>query len=197
MLSLKEKWSQPDATDEQKIMLKKMVGIELGGDPKVGKFGEELQAEFRRAQENGFKVSLHCAELKEQNDTKEMIEFKPNRLGHCIFLSDEQVKQVVELDIPVEICPTSNVAGAQCNLPEMLPHLLKFKKYEDPNLIVCCDDTLLFNTNLSMEFFEFAKVMKMSEPSQMKKFLIKNIDAIFTDDDHLKELLKSEIENKH
>ena len=91
------------------------------------------------------------------------------------------------MDIPVEICPTSNVAGAQCALPELLPHLLKFKKYDDPNLIVCCDDTLLFNTNLSMEFFEYAKAMKLSEPSHLKKFLIKNIDAIFTDDDQLKQ----------
>ena len=43
MLALKEKWNADDATAEQKLMLKKMVGIELGGDPKVGKFGEELQ----------------------------------------------------------------------------------------------------------------------------------------------------------
>lgn len=42
MLALKEKWSQDDATDEQKAMVKKIVGIELGGDPKQGGFGEEL-----------------------------------------------------------------------------------------------------------------------------------------------------------
>jgi hypothetical protein len=46
-------------------MLKKIVGIELGGDAKIGHFGEDLSAEFSRAQENGFKVSLHCSELKE------------------------------------------------------------------------------------------------------------------------------------
>ena len=126
-----------------------------------------------------------------------MIDFGPDRLGHCIFLSDEQVKQVVEKNIAVEICPTSNVAGAQCGIPEMLPHLKKFQKYDDPNLIVCCDDTLLFNTNLSQEFFEYSKAMKMKDLVQIKKFLIKNIDAIFLDDDELKDRLKSEIENKY
>lgn len=89
MLALKEKWSGADATDEQRAMLKKMVGLELGGDPKNGDFDEGFQAEFRRAQENGFKVSLHCAELKAQKDTQKMIDFRPDRLGHCIFLSPE------------------------------------------------------------------------------------------------------------
>merc|ERR1719375_693337 len=96
-----------------------------------------------------------------------------------------------------DLTPTSNVAGAQCAVPELLPHLQKFKKYDDPNLIVCCDDTLLFNTNLSTEFFEYAKAMKMFDLTQIKKFAIKNIDAIFTDDDTLKEQMKSEIENKY
>ena len=42
MLALKQKWSHKDATLEQKAMLKKMVGIELGGDPMVGGFGNDL-----------------------------------------------------------------------------------------------------------------------------------------------------------
>lgn len=40
-----------------------------------------------------------------------MIDFKPDRLGHCCFLTKDQIKQVVDLEIPVEICPTSNVAA--------------------------------------------------------------------------------------
>ena len=28
------------------------------------------------------------------------------------------------------------------------------------NLVICCDDTMLFNTNLSMEMFEFIKAAK-------------------------------------
>lgn len=75
---------------------------------------------------------------------------------------------MVDMDIPIELCPTSNVAGAQCAVVELLPHLKEFKKYENPNIIVCCDDTFLFNTNLSMEFFEYAKAMKMTQPEQLK-----------------------------
>lgn len=142
-------------------------------------------------------MSLHCAEQKEQKDAQQMIDFRPDRLGHCIFLTPQQIKEVVELDIPVELCPTSNVAGAQCAVVQLLPHLKQFKQYENPNIIVCCDDTFLFNTNLSTELFEYAKAMDMSEPAQLKKHLIKNVDAMFLDDDAVKEQIRNEIENKY
>ena len=125
-----------------------------------------------------------------------MIDFGPDRLGHCLYLSPEQIKQVAELDIPVELCPSSDAAIAQC-VVELLPHLQQFRKYPEPNIIVCCADTFLFNTNLSMEFFEYAKAMKITEPAQLKKHLIKNVDAIFLQDDKLKNQLRNEIESKH
>lgn len=112
-----------------------------------------------------------------------MIDFGPDRLGHCCYLSKEQIKQVVKLSIPVEICPTSNVAATQCGLPQFLPHLKEFKKYENANLIICCDDTFLFNTNVSMELFEYVKAMEIKEPEQIKNLLIRNVDAIFLNDE--------------
>ena len=64
-----------------------IVGIELSGDPRHGEFATfeaELQA-FRL--ETGLKISLHCAETEEQTEEAQaMIEFKPDRLGHCTFL---------------------------------------------------------------------------------------------------------------
>ena len=38
-----------------------------------------------------------------------MITFIPERLGHCIYLTEEEVKQVVDEKIPVELCLTSNL----------------------------------------------------------------------------------------
>jgi hypothetical protein len=40
------------------------VGLELSGDPRVGDFNS-FQEEFKRAQDLGFKISLHCAETKD------------------------------------------------------------------------------------------------------------------------------------
>ena len=45
-----------------------------------------------------------------------------------------------------------------------LKHLVEFWKLKH-NVIMCCDDTLLFNTNSSQELFEFAKAMKVDAQS--------------------------------
>lgn len=103
---------------------------------------------------------------------------------------------MVDLGIPVEICPTSNVAATQCGIPSFLPHLKYFKEHPEANLVICCDDTFLFNTNLSMELFEFAKAMDLTS-DQVKDLLVKSISAIFFMDDDFKESLKNEIMNRY
>ena len=63
-----------------------LVGVELSGDPRAGDF-EAFKPALTRAKEGGLKVSLHCAEVPEQaKETLAMIEFKPDRLGHCIYM---------------------------------------------------------------------------------------------------------------
>ena len=157
------------------------MGIELSGDPRSGDFSVFVE-EFRRAQDLGFKVALHCGETEEQRDEcQSMIDFGPDRLGHCCYLSDDQIKQVADLNIPVELCPTSNVAATKCGLVAALPHLKKFYELKH-NIIIGCDDTLLFNTNLATEFFEFAQAVKVFDKEELKELLLKNVDAIFLDD---------------
>ena len=64
-----------------------LVGVELSGDPRVGKFSDFKDIFIRAKEEGDLKVSLHCAELPEQaKETPEMLDFKPNRLGHCIYM---------------------------------------------------------------------------------------------------------------
>ena len=89
------------------------------------------------------------------------------------------------------------MAATQCGLAQFLPHLKEFKKYEDANLIICCDDTFLFSTNLSMELFEFTKAMGIKENEVIKQQMIKNVDAIFLDDAAYSQKLKDEIFNKY
>mmetsp|Transcript_33534 Transcript_33534/g.51543 ORF Transcript_33534/g.51543 Transcript_33534/m.51543 type:complete len:126 (-) Transcript_33534:8-385(-) len=125
-----------------------------------------------------------------------MIDFKPDRLGHCIYLSKQQIKQVAEMGIPVEVCPTSNVASTQCSLASFLPHIKEFEMFKH-NTVICCDDTLLFNTNLSMELFEFSKAVEQYDNASLKEKLIRNVDAIFYDNDEYKQALKDELRTKY
>ena len=63
-----------------------LVGVELSGDPRTGKFSD-FKGALEKAKVESLKVSLHCSELPEQNsETPEMLDFKPDRLGHCIYM---------------------------------------------------------------------------------------------------------------
>ena len=70
-----------------------VVGIELSGDPRGGSFAE-LKPVFEEARnEHGLKITLHCAETEDQagQEAQDMIDFKPDRLGHCCYLTNEQI----------------------------------------------------------------------------------------------------------
>mmetsp|Transcript_2060 Transcript_2060/g.3645 ORF Transcript_2060/g.3645 Transcript_2060/m.3645 type:complete len:175 (-) Transcript_2060:278-802(-) len=170
-----------------------IVGVELSGNPNSGAF-EPFIGELERARAGGVKVSLHCAEtVKQKDESQQMIDFAPDRLGHCCYLTKQQIKEVCDKNIPVEICPTSNVVATQCAMISMLPHLYEFKSHNH-NLIVCCDDTLIFNTNQSMELFEFAKAAQIGSSEELKKLLSGNVDAIFYDNQQFKDSLRADIQ---
>lgn len=122
-----------------------------------------------------------------------MIDFKPERLGHCCFLTEEQLERVHSLAIPVEVCPTSNLAvlPEAGNIVSYLPHLRKLHDLKH-NFIICTDDTMLFSTNISTELFEYAKGFKASS-QELKDLMLKNVDAIF--DDSCKEWLREKIQS--
>jgi adenosine deaminase len=62
-----------------------VVGVELGGNPYFGRW-RDFQPLFEDARVAGLKVSLHCGEnIDIQDEWREMIDFHPDRLGHCTF----------------------------------------------------------------------------------------------------------------
>jgi adenosine deaminase len=72
-----------------------------------------------------------------------------------------------------------------------MPHLQELVRL-DHHIVICCDDTMLFSTNISTELFEFANAFQVTG-KQLKAQLLRNVDAIF--DDSLKPWLKEQIES--
>lgn len=54
-------------------------GVDLCGDPSSGSFNAKL---FEKARESGLYVTLHCGEVSNENEVVQMLNFKPDRLGH-------------------------------------------------------------------------------------------------------------------
>ena len=126
------------------------------------------------------------------------------------------MQEVFDKNIPVEICPTSNLASCPSAFGSSrnLPHLKEFQRLNH-NFIICADDTskfktqvqfqpisssnlcsknflyiVLFSTNLSTELFEYAHAFSITVES-LKERLVRNVDAIF--DESSKEWLRNSI----
>lgn len=68
-----------------KLKILSFLGDPRGGDwTKFKDVLEKVRSQF------GKKISLHCAEVEEQkHESQGMIDFNPDRLGHCIYLTKE------------------------------------------------------------------------------------------------------------
>lgn len=95
-----------------------IVGVDLCGNPNEGKFDCKL---FQEARENNLKITLHCAEVKNDLETIEILNFKPDRIGHgtCIHPDFKGAKELwdnyLKTKIPIEMCLTSNVICGTSN----------------------------------------------------------------------------------
>lgn len=90
LLSINRNQTLHDSEESLKVMIQMkenypdvIKGIDLSGDPNVGSFNHGL---FLKARESGFLVALHCAEIRNNEEVQQMMEFQPDRLGHCTFL---------------------------------------------------------------------------------------------------------------
>lgn len=64
-----------------------VVGIDLSGDPTKGKF-RDYKHIFQQARDEGFRLALHCAVVKDDEETLHMLKFMTSgdRIGHGTFI---------------------------------------------------------------------------------------------------------------
>ncbi|XP_068155696.1 adenosine deaminase-like protein [Drosophila tropicalis] len=126
-----------------------VVGIDLSGNPARGKFSDFIPA-LRLAREQGLKLAIHCAEIENPSEIKEMLEFGMSRCGHGTYLSKDDLTHMKRHNIPVECCLTSNVKSGTVSSYEE-HHLKQLMEAEAPK-VLCTDDSGVFDTTLTMEF---------------------------------------------
>ncbi|KAI0735713.1 Metallo-dependent hydrolase [Earliella scabrosa] len=130
---------------------RRVVGIDLCGDPKAGNM-DEFEQHFRNAKEAGLGVTLHIAETPDcpAAETLQLLSFKPDRLGHATFL-DEAAKRVVHTDeMCIEICLSSNLLCK--TVPTLDAHHIRYYIGHDHPVAICTDDILPFRNSLLGEY---------------------------------------------
>lgn len=67
-------------------------GIDLSGDPTRGKFAD-FKKILQQARAEGFRLAIHCAEVENDEETREMLEFMTpdDRIGHGTFIDGKLI----------------------------------------------------------------------------------------------------------
>ena len=126
-----------------------VVGVELSGNPSVGTFATWRPA-LERARRNGLPVSLHFAEVANEAESLEMLDFGPERIGHACYLTDVLRARLAATPVPLEACLTSNLYTA--SVPSLAEHHAKDLIKARYPVALCTDDRGVFRTSLVDEY---------------------------------------------
>ncbi|XP_048554875.1 N6-mAMP deaminase-like isoform X1 [Triticum urartu] len=164
-----------------------VIGIDLSGNPVVGEWETYLPA-LEHAKELGIPTTIHCGEMKlelseqqvpNRKEIQAMLDFCPQRLGHVCCLDDEEWKKLKSSMIPVEICLTSNVMTGGAPSLE-LHHFADLYNAKHP-LSICTDDSGLFSTSLSNEYYLVASTFGLSK-TELFRLAQGAVEFVFADD---------------
>jgi adenosine deaminase len=138
-----------------------VVGIDLAGGPAAGHdfFMRDYARAYTRARDLGLGRTVHAAEGRDVSEIRTAIEvLHAQRIGHGTSLLDDDavVELVVEREVTIEACPTSNVHTGV--IPDVTAHPLSQWLDRGVRVCVCPDNTLLSDVSSSQEHERVSRI---------------------------------------
>ena len=139
-----------------------VLGFGIGGDEAAGP-AEMFVDIFREAREAGLRLTAHAGEAVGPESIRKAVELLgAERIGHGLTaIQDSNVMALLrDRRIPLEVCPTSNVATGL--VPRFEDHPLP--RFIDAGLAVTLnsDDPAMFGTSLQEEFVRSSRAFSLS-----------------------------------
>ncbi|MBF7045917.1 adenosine deaminase [Campylobacter volucris] len=144
---------------------------------------------FKKAKEEGFLLVMHAGEEGDSEYIKQALNLGANRIDHGVRCQEdlELVKQLAKSQIPLTVCPLSNIKLKVFNV--MQEHnILKLLRQ---NLCVCVnsDDPAYFGGYILENFNALDEAFKFSK-DEVKKLCINAVNASFLQENEKKSLIK-------
>lgn len=164
------------------------VGIDLA-DQEIDFPGRLFATLFERAKTAGLGVTVHAGEIgveESRLNVREAIEVMgADRIGHGLHIihDPELIELVVDRQIPLELCPTSNVLTGSIDAIESHP----FKALMDQGVrtTINTDDPALFAIDWNSEYQVAKEKLGLSE-SEINQCLQTAVEASFVPQETLK-----------
>lgn len=164
----------------KKYLNKGVVALDLAGDEKNYKT-KNYKSLFEIANKENIPFTIHAGEADGPQSVLDAIDFGAKRIGHGIkSIEDEFVlKKIIDNNIALEVCPTSNVQTKVVNTYANHP----VKKLYDKNVLVTIntDNNTVSNLTLSKEYVRLRKYFNFTDEDFLK-FNINAIKASFISD---------------
>ena len=167
-------------------------GIELSGNPYRGDINKIIEL-MNYAKSINIPFTMHIAEKIDDDEMLKLIECKPMRMGHGIYVNEKGVELMNRYNIDCEICLTSNIVSR--SIDKFDNHPIAANKNYKGKLFFCCDDKGLFRTCLTNELFiainnYYKDLDESKQKNIIKKLCLDGINASFLEDNIKKELIE-------
>jgi aminodeoxyfutalosine deaminase len=168
-----------------------LVGFGLGGieQARAGCL-DVLRDVFRAAVNAGLHSVPHAGEMTGPATIWEALDgLRAERIGHgSSCLADPPlVARLRETQIPLEVCPTSNVCTGQ--VPDLAAHPIPRMLAEGLFVTLNSDDPPMFGTSLNEEYRRTAAAFGLG-PAELKSLAVNGVRASFLSDAEKKELIE-------
>ena len=165
-----------------------MISLGLGG-PERGVSRAKFRQPFMVARDAGLHSVPHAGETTGPDTIwSALTDLSAERIGHGTSCLDDAglVAQLRERQIPLEVCPTSNVRTGQ--VPSVAAHPIR--RMLDAGLLVTVnsDDPGMFETDLIEEYWTLAEAFSLNI-SELAQLVRNGVAASFLDDQTKQELL--------
>ncbi|MDB6177816.1 adenosine deaminase [Paracoccus sp. Z330] len=165
-----------------------ITGFGMGGAETVGK-ATDFTWSFDCAGEAGLGLTCHAGEWGGPESVREAIALGCTRIGHGVRAIEDQdlVRDIVERDILLEVCPGSNIALGL--FPDWASHPISRLADAGVRLCVSTDDPPFFHTSLRHEYERLASAFGWGE-EEFRKFNQWAVESSFCDNETQQRLRK-------